>query len=75
MKNIAKLEAHGFNGIKPSLEQKLAYMNEEILIFDEKLEKVLNKGTFVGINEFGHALLKTDGEIKTIIDGRMRKAE
>ena len=47
-------------------------MGEEVNIYDFKLENVLFSGKFIGINEYGHALLTKNGETIAVHDGRMR---
>ena len=48
-------------------------MNEHVKVYDFKLEKVLEEGKFIGINDFGNAILEKDGKKKEVIDGRMRR--
>ena len=62
--------------MKHKIEERLLYINEEVQIWDFKLEKVLAEGKFVGINDFGNAILQqSNGEVKEVHDGRMRKKE
>lgn len=58
------------------ISQLLEFKDEQVKIWDVKLENVLHEGIFRSINNFGHAILETDqNEPKTIIDGRMRKSD
>ena len=58
--NAKLLQSEGFLAIKDSINQRLEFKDQKVNIFDFKLEKIQNSGTFVGINEFGHALLKQE---------------
>ena len=51
----------------------MLFKNENVNIFDLKLEKIIDTGIFKGINQYGHALIEKEREIKAIFDGRMRK--
>jgi hypothetical protein len=44
--------------IKPKIEHKLEFLNQEVNIFDNTLTKVLHSGTFTGIDDYGHALIQ-----------------
>ena len=44
-----------------------------MVIYDIKLENILHKGTFIGIDEFGCAILKNNNTLLKVTDGRMRK--
>jgi len=64
----------GFSvAVKPKIEHKLEYLNQQVNIFDESLTKVLYSGTFIGLDEYGHALVKNGEKIETLMEGRMRK--
>ena len=51
-----------YNGMKGLiigiLRESLLYFGEQVNIWDIKFENVLQKGEFVGINDFGNAQLK-----------------
>lgn len=34
------------------------YLNENVTIMDHTLTEILHEGLFIGVNEFGHALVK-----------------
>jgi biotin-(acetyl-CoA carboxylase) ligase len=60
------IEKNGFEPIKAKIEKRLLYIGEEVKIYDPTLTTVLNSGTFVGLDNYGHALL-------SISSGRLRK--
>lgn len=76
-KNIASLEEWGCtDGFFGKLEQRMMYINQQVIIYDLTLTKVLHKGLFIGLNEYGNAILAEtiDGKTEeiTVCDGRMR---
>ena len=73
MKNVKRLRSLGFKqSLKPEIEKRLEFFNQEVNIFDIKLETVLHSGTFIGINEYGHAIIQKEGKQVVVSEGRMR---
>ena len=66
------LEQGGFVSLKPKINQRLEFLDQHVKIFDFTLKEVLHQGKFVGIDDYGHALLEADGITKSVADGRMR---
>ncbi|EAR90106.1 biotin-(acetyl-CoA carboxylase) ligase (macronuclear) [Tetrahymena thermophila SB210] len=53
--------------------QKLMYINQRVIIYDETLTIKLQEGIFVGLNKYGNAILQDGDKQTTVIHGRMRK--
>jgi len=49
-------------GLKPKIEKRLMFLDQEVNIYDETLTNVLHSGTFKGLNEFGHALIVNESD-------------
>ena len=39
-------------------ESNMAYLKKDVMIYDNKYEKILGEGKFEGINEYGHGSLE-----------------
>lgn len=56
MRYFAQADRQGFEGeLLESVQAKLEFLGEPVRILDEHLKDELHRGTFVGINRFGHA--------------------
>ena len=54
--------------------QKLLKMKgSRVCIYDNKLENVVREGIFLGVNEYGFALIEDQGNVAVINEGRMRE--
>jgi biotin-[acetyl-CoA-carboxylase] ligase BirA-like protein len=57
------------------LNSKLMFIHEDVCIWNETLDEVIEEGVFLGINPYGNAIIKVEGseQPKIISSGRMRK--
>jgi len=57
-----------------NLQKELVYLNEEVEIWNELFNNVKESGVFIGLNNWGNAILKkSDGSVITVYEGRMRR--
>lgn len=74
LNNLARLSQEGFPYLRNLIEPNLEFRQEPVAIWNVELSKILHTGTFVGINDSGHAVLhRDDGTEFTVFDGRMRR--
>lgn len=51
----------------------MAYLNENVTIYDSTLTKIEHKGKFKKINEYGHAIIESESKEISVLSGRMRR--
>ena len=74
LENLTRLSQEGFSYLRSLIEPNLEFLQEPVAIWNVELSEVLYNGTFIRMNDMGHAvLLKDDGTEFTVYDGRMRK--
>ena len=51
------------------------YLNEEVDIWNEVFDKIIGSGVFLGINEYGNAIIRNNANSLSLsfISGRMRR--
>ena len=64
--NLKAFEEKGFKAFKEKIEEKLLYINEEVILLDE--EKSF-RGKFIGLSQRGGALIYTDEGIREFLSG------
>jgi hypothetical protein len=55
--NLSLLKQGGFEKIKNEINVFLLYKGMQVNIYDIKLQNILHSGIFLGVNEYGHAIL------------------
>merc|ERR1712227_792729 len=63
-------------GVETSLKEMtdmLRFKGDRVVIWNETLTEIIDRGVFVGLDEWGFALLRKDsGNIEQVMEGRMR---
>ena len=61
--------------ILSKLRRNILYLNEEVDIWNEVFDKIIGSGVFLGINEYGNAIIRNNANSLSLsfISGRMRR--
>ncbi|KAL4428612.1 hypothetical protein ABPG74_009114 [Tetrahymena malaccensis] len=74
MTNLQQVKnSRSYEKLIDKIIKKLMYLNQRVIIYDETLTKKLQEGTFIGLNEYGNAIIQENDKQTTVIHGRMRK--
>ncbi|KAL4468909.1 hypothetical protein ABPG72_009179 [Tetrahymena utriculariae] len=74
MANLQEVKnTRGYEKLIDKIMQKLMYVHKRVIIYDETLSIKLQEGTFIGLNQYGNAILQNNDKQTAVIHGRMRR--